>query len=107
MNTHNYKCKIDETHHTEKLDTPSGTAITLSEDIQKIQDEKIKITATREDNIAGTHRIIYTSTVDEIEIKHTAKNREGFAKGALLAAEWIIGKKGVFSMNDVLTIKQF
>ena len=107
MNTHNYKCKIDETHHIEKLDTPSGTAITLSEDIQKIQDEKIKITATREGNIPGTHRIIYTSTMDEIEIKHTAKNREGFAKGALLAAEWIIGKKGVFGMNDVLTIKQF
>lgn len=105
MNNQQYECKIHEVHHTEKIDAPSGTAKTLAEDIEKIQQKKIKITAERLENITGTHNVIYSSIVDEIEITHTAKNREGFAKGALLAAEWIIGKKGIFSMKDVLDIQ--
>lgn len=105
MNCQDYKFKIHEVHHTEKLDAPSGTAKTLAKDIKKIQQKKIEISADRVENIAGTHSVIYSSIVDEIEIKHTAKNREGFARGALLAAEWIIGKKGVFSMKDVLDIQ--
>ena len=105
MNCQQYKCKIHEVHHAEKLDTPSGTAKTLVEDVEKIQQKKIEISADRIENVAGTHSVIYNSIVDEIEIKHTAKNREGFARGALLAAEWIIGKKGVFSMKDVLNIE--
>ena len=105
MNCQHYKCKIHEFHHTEKLDTPSGTAKTLAEDVEKIQQKKIDISADRIQNVAGKHSVIYNSIVDEIEIKHTAKNREGFARGALLAAEWIIGKKGVFSMKDVLNIE--
>ena len=63
---------------------------------------KTKITADRIDDIAGTHQITYSSKVDEIEIKHTANNRDGFAMGAIIAAEWIIGKKGIYSMKDVL-----
>lgn len=105
MNCQEYKCKIHEVHHTEKLDAPSGTAKTLSEDIKKIQEKLVEITADRVKDVAGTHSVTYSSIVDEIEIKHTAKNREGFARGALLASEWIIGKKGVFSMKDVLDIQ--
>ena len=70
--------------------------------MQKITNTKSVITADRIDDVAGTHIISYTSAVDEIEIKHTAKNRDGFAMGAIIAADWIIGKKGVFSMKDVL-----
>ena len=105
MNCQQYKCKIHEVHHTEKLDAPSGTAKTLVLDIEKIQKKLVEITADRMKDVAGTHSVTYSSIVDEIEIKHTAKNREGFARGALLAAEWIIGKKGVFSMKDVLDIQ--
>ncbi|MEE2700088.1 MAG: dihydrodipicolinate reductase C-terminal domain-containing protein [Bacteroidota bacterium] len=105
MNNQDYVCKIQEVHHTEKLDTPSGTAKTLAKNIEEIQRNKIEITADRVENIPGKHTVTYNSTIDEIEIKHTAKNRDGFAKGAILAADWIIGKKGVFSMNDVLGIQ--
>lgn len=105
MNFQEYKGKIHEVHHTEKLDAPSGTAKTLAEDIEKIQEKLVEITADRVKDVAGTHSVTYSSIVDEIEIKHTAKNREGFVRGALLAAEWIIGKKGVFSMKDVLDIQ--
>ena len=102
MKNHDYESKIHEVHHTLKLDSPSGTAITLGEQMQKITNTKSVITADRIDDLAGTHIISYTSAVDEIEIKHTAKNRDGFAMGAIIAADWIIGKKGVFSMKDVL-----
>ena len=102
MKNHDYESKIHEVHHTRKLDSPSGTAITLGEQMQKITNTKSVITADRIDDLAGTHIISYTSAVDEIEIKHTAKNRDGFAMGAIIAADWIIGKKGVFSMKDVL-----
>ena len=102
MKNHKYKSKIHEIHHTEKLDSPSGTAIALAEQMDNILNIKSQITTDRINNITGTHQITYDSSVDKIEIKHIAKNRDGFAMGAIIAAEWIIGKKGVFSMKDVL-----
>ena len=102
MKNHDYESKIHEVHHKQKLDSPSGTAITLGEQIEEITNTKSVITVDRMDDVPGTHIISYTSVVDEIEIKHTAKNRDGFAMGAIIAADWIIGKKGVFSMKDVL-----
>jgi 4-hydroxy-tetrahydrodipicolinate reductase len=111
-----YQVSLEEIHHTEKLDTPSGTAITLAENIIKNSDKKswnlkkneknnIKITAKRVTNIKGTHTINYQSEIDTISIQHEAHSREGFALGALIAAEWLIGKKGIFSMKDVLKLK--
>ena len=102
MKNHKYESQIHEIHHTEKLDSPSGTAITLAKQMENILSAESKITTDRIDDVAGTHQITYSSSVDEIEIKHIAKNRDGFAMGAIIAAEWIIGKKGVFSMKDVL-----
>ena len=111
-----YNISIEEIHHTKKLDAPSGTAITLAEGIiensskenwelaEKISGEKIPITAKRIPDVPGTHTISYDSGVDSIEIKHTAHNRKGFALGAVIAAEWLADKKGVFSMKDVLNI---
>lgn len=110
-----YKISIEEIHHTQKLDAPSGTAITLANEIIKnleytswTLDEpnsnEIGITAKRIENVPGTHEITYESTVDSLQIKHTAHNREGFALGAVIASEWIVGKKGVFTMKDVLNI---
>ena len=108
-----YAVAIEEIHHTQKLDAPSGTAITLAQEIIEQTDkvgwelgetteDKIPITAKRIENVPGTHIVTYKSVVDTLEIKHTAHSRDGFALGAVLAAEWIIGKKGVFSMKDVL-----
>jgi 4-hydroxy-tetrahydrodipicolinate reductase len=110
-----YSVEIEEIHHTQKLDTPSGTAITLAEqiiehtnyknwtlDTPKSQD--IYIDAKRIENVSGTHDITYTSEIDSLSIKHTAHSRQGFAMGAVIAAEWIKNKKGVFSMKDVLQI---
>lgn len=108
-----YKISMEEIHHLQKLDAPSGTAISLANDIIKNSDysswaienpkeDEIFIDAKREEGVPGTHSVFYTSAVDTIEIKHTAHNREGFALGAVVAAEWIIGKKGVFGMKDVL-----
>ena len=102
MKNHKYESQIHEIHHTEKLDSPSGTAIALAEQMENILNTKSQITADRIDDVPGTHQITYSSSVDEIEIKHSAKNRDGFAMGAIIAAEWINGKKGVFSMKDVL-----
>ena len=110
----NYEISIDETHHTEKLDAPSGTAITLANNIiseierkesWKTKTDKhnqININSFRIENVTGIHTIKYDSFVDSIELKHYAKNRKGFALGAVLAAEFIIGKTGVFGMNDLL-----
>ena len=103
MKDQNYESKIHEIHHTQKLDSPSGTAITLAEQMNEILKNKTTITANRTNGNPGTHQITYSSKVDDIEIKHTANNRNGFAMGALMAAEWIIGKKGVYSMQDVLS----
>ena len=111
-----YQVSIEEIHHTKKLDAPSGTAITLAEEIVKNSDKKnwklneeadgtIKITAKRMDEVKGTHIINYDSNIDTISIKHEAHSRDGFALGALLAAEWLADKKGIFTMKDVLQIK--
>ncbi len=110
-----YNITMEETHHTQKLDAPSGTAITLAEDIiensaygtwtlDKAKPKELHINAKRIENVPGTHEVTYTSAVDTIAIKHTAHSREGFALGAVIAAEWIADKKGIFSMKDVLNI---
>ena len=108
-----YKVEMEEIHHTQKLDAPSGTAISLANQIientdytswelGQTQDKVIGIEVKREENVPGTHSVFYRSVIDEIEIKHTAHSREGFALGAVIASEWIIGKKGIFTMKDVL-----
>ncbi|WP_106792681.1 4-hydroxy-tetrahydrodipicolinate reductase [Aquimarina sp. Aq78] len=108
-----YAIAMEEIHHTEKLDAPSGTAITLAEGVIQNTDKKawqldkgdentIPIVAKRIDKVPGTHTITYSSLVDDIEIKHTAHNRNGFALGAVVAAEWLKDKTGVYSMKDVL-----
>jgi 4-hydroxy-tetrahydrodipicolinate reductase len=118
MGSHtDYNVTMEEIHHTEKKDAPSGTTITLAEEIIKASSQKNKwvnthsdkpeelsITSKRIDPAAGTHSVKYSSEVDDIEIIHTAHNRKGFASGALLAAEFIVGKKGIFSMKEVLDI---
>jgi len=113
----NYTPKITEVHHTQKLDAPSGTAITTAEGIisemsrfthwslnEKSETNAIKIISERIDSTPGTHTVVYDSFIDSLEIKHTAHSREGFALGAITAAEWIIGKRGVFTMQNVLEI---
>lgn len=112
-----YEIFTSEIHHTEKLDAPSGTAITLAEGIlsnnttkkswvnnQIAAKEELPIWSSREGKVPGTHTIKYISEIDEIEIKHTAYTRMGFALGAVLAAEWLQGKEGVFGMNDLLSL---
>ncbi len=117
----NYSIDIQETHHIQKVDAPSGTAISLANDILKenkhitswIHNEntipttangQIPIVSHREENVPGTHIINYNSEIDSIQIKHTAHNRKGFAMGAVIAAEWLINKKGVYTMQDVINI---
>lgn len=108
-----YKVSMEEIHHTQKLDAPSGTAISLAKDIiantnysswalENAKEDEILIEAKRIENVPGIHSVFYNSEVDSIEIKHTAHSREGFALGAVVAAEWILGKKGIFTMKDVL-----
>jgi 4-hydroxy-tetrahydrodipicolinate reductase len=112
-NLKQYKVSMEEVHHTQKLDAPSGTAITLAKDIINHSDyagwaignpkeDDVFIDAKRVEGVPGTHTVTYDSDVDAIEIKHTAHSREGFALGAVVAAEWLAGKKGVYSMKDVL-----
>jgi 4-hydroxy-tetrahydrodipicolinate reductase len=114
-NLPDYDVHITEIHHTEKKDAPSGTAITLAEQILSLLDRKkawanelttnkevLSIVSERIDPAPGTHKIIYTSAIDDIEIIHTAHNRNGFATGAVMAAAFLYNKKGVFSMKDVL-----
>ena len=111
-----YQVSIEEVHHNQKLDIPSGTAVTLAEEIIRNSDKKnwelngteaenINITAKRINDIKGTHIINYDSNIDTISIKHEAHSRDGFALGAILAAEWLADKKGIFTMKDVLQIK--
>ena len=110
-----YNATIEETHHTQKKDAPSGTAITLAEQILAVSPFKkqlvnketnkasdLQIISKRIDPAPGTHRILYHSDTDDIEIIHTAHNRSGFALGAVLAAEFLYGRRGVFTMSDVL-----
>lgn len=112
-----YEVSIEETHHTQKKDAPSGTAITLAEQILENLSRKkhwskhhtdnpeaLEIVSQRIENVPGTHNIKYSSSIDDIEIIHTAHNRDGFALGAVLAAEFVFGKSGIFTMKDVLRI---
>ena len=114
-----YSINVEEIHHTKKLDTPSGTAITLAEGIinntskrdwqlkerqTQINAGTIPIEAKRIIDVPGTHIISYESQIDSIEIKHTAHNRKGFALGAIIAAEWLNNKIGIYTMKDVLNI---
>ncbi|MBW7914030.1 MAG: 4-hydroxy-tetrahydrodipicolinate reductase [Taibaiella sp.] len=111
-----YDVHMKEIHHTQKKDSPSGTALTLAKQVMEQVTRKkewseeeqgediLHITALREEGVPGTHTVTYTSAIDDIEITHTAHNRNGFALGAVLAVEFIAGKQGVFSMKDVLGI---
>ncbi|HZY78356.1 MAG TPA: 4-hydroxy-tetrahydrodipicolinate reductase [Cyclobacteriaceae bacterium] len=114
-NQASYEVSVDETHHTQKRDAPSGTAITIAEGIMKslpkkkswvnnepAKDDQLIIHSFRIDPAPGTHTVRYKSPIDDIEITHTAHSREGFALGAVLVAEWIKGRKGCFTMDDFL-----
>jgi len=113
-----YTLRIEETHHLQKLDAPSGTAVTLAEGIianntnynewqlgNEVLSNQISIVAHREPDVPGTHEVFATSTIDTIKLSHEAHSREGFALGAILAAEFLPGKQGVFTMKDVLNLK--
>ena len=120
MNPHkDYSLDVEEIHHTKKLDTPSGTAISIAEEIIKNSSKSdwelieksvnqdsnsVPISAKRILDTPGTHKVSYTSEIDSIEIKHIANNRKGFALGAIIAAEWLIKKNGIYTMKDVLNI---
>ena len=110
-----YAATLEEIHHTGKKDAPSGTAISLADQIIKISpkyshrvhgqnagNDALPITSRRQDPAPGIHRVTYSSPIDEIQITHTAHNREGFALGAVVAAEFLQHKKGIFTMADVL-----
>ena len=120
MSTHkDYSLEVEEIHHTKKLDTPSGTAISIAEQIIKNSSKSnweliensvkkdsnsVPILAKRILDTPGTHKVSYKSEIDSIEIKHIANNRKGFALGAIIAAEWLIKKNGIYTMKDVLNI---
>ncbi len=112
-----YKVSMDETHHTQKKDAPSGTAITLAEGIIKNQPlikewhlgettnpSALVIRSHRVDPVPGTHTVTYHSEVDDIEITHTAHSRKGFAQGAVVVAEWMVNRKGIYTMDDFLNL---
>jgi 4-hydroxy-tetrahydrodipicolinate reductase len=112
-----YKVSLEETHHVQKLDTPSGTAVSLLEDILVVNPHyknwsleaqnanQIDVSAHRIPDVPGTHEVRYDSSIDTIKIEHIAHNRQGFALGAVLAAEFLQGRKGYFQMSDVLNIQ--
>ena len=111
-----YKVSMEEIHHIHKLDAPSGTAISLAQGViensnydnwtlEEAKNNEIRIEAKRIGEVPGTHTVNYDSAIDSIEIKHTAHNREGFALGAVIAAEWLAGKQGIFTMKDVLNLQ--
>lgn len=116
-NIDGYNVTMEEIHHIHKLDAPSGTAISLAQGViensntynnwtlENATEKEIHIEAVRTGEVPGTHTVTYDSGIDSIEIKHTAHNREGFALGAVIAAEWLAGKQGIFSMRDVLNIQ--
>lgn len=112
-----YRVSLEETHHIHKLDRPSGTAVSLAEDIVAANERLVKwalaeeagetddvlpVTSLREGEVTGKHKVTYTSDIDLIEIKHEAFNRRGFATGSVLAAEWLKGRQGVFTMRDYM-----
>lgn len=112
-----YNITLTEIHHIHKLDAPSGTAISLANQIiqnvnrkkkcvntKTTNPEELEIISKREDEVPGTHSVKYFSAIDDIEIKHTAHNRKGFALGAVLAAEFVKGKKGIYGMNDMMKL---
>ncbi|MEE3035583.1 MAG: 4-hydroxy-tetrahydrodipicolinate reductase [Bacteroidota bacterium] len=110
----NYDVSIREIHHAQKIDAPSGTALSLAEDViknskyddwelaEKRKKNKLTVHSDRKGKVHGVHEVSYDSVIDNISIKHESFSRKGFAKGALLAAEWVKDKKGVFGMSDVL-----
>ena len=111
-----YRVSVTEIHHVHKLDAPSGTAIQIARDIlqfypelkswenkENVPDDVLPVISIRRGEIPGTHEVVYRSDVDILSVKHEAKNRKGFALGAVLAAEFIQGKKGIFTMRDLLT----
>ena len=113
----NYDVEVEETHHVHKVDAPSGTAKKLADRLLQAIDRKknwkkekaqspedLAVRSIREDEVPGIHRVMYHSDFDDIEIKHAAKSREGFALGAVMAAEFLQGKQGVFSMDDLLNL---
>jgi 4-hydroxy-tetrahydrodipicolinate reductase len=111
-----YKVAMQEIHHKQKLDAPSGTAISLAKGVIENSDysswalenakaDEIWIDAQRIEHVPGTHSVFYNTPIDTIQIKHIAHSREGFALGAVMAAEWIVGKQGVFTMKDVLGLQ--
>src|SRR5690606_38874734 len=110
-----YNVSVEEIHHLQKKDAPSGTAITIAEEILKHNDKRdwklntseeniLKIKAKREEDVKGTHIVSYDSSIDTISFTHEAHSRDGFALGAILAAEFLKDKKGIFTMKDVLKI---
>jgi 4-hydroxy-tetrahydrodipicolinate reductase len=110
-----YHPSLEEIHHIHKLDAPSGTALTLADAVLNESDlkgweidgnikDKLNISSIREGEVPGTHTVKYTSSIDEISLKHQSFGRKGFALGAVVAAEWLADKKGIYSMNDVLNI---
>lgn len=120
MSTHpEYHAKIEETHHLQKIDAPSGTAVTIANDIL-FQNENLSswvheknkapitnngqlgVTSYRKEGVPGTHVVTYSSDIDTIELTHTAHNRKGFGLGAVIAAEWLVNKKGIYTMQDVI-----
>ncbi|HKG07319.1 MAG TPA: 4-hydroxy-tetrahydrodipicolinate reductase [Pedobacter sp.] len=120
-----YEVQVEEIHHTQKLDSPSGTAMTIAEDIianvdrksewvnelegtpfdEVIRKEQLLIESHRIDSVPGTHTVVYSSEVDEIEFKHTAHNRAGFALGAIVAAEWLEKRQGFYNITDIFNFK--
>lgn len=120
-----YDVQVEEIHHTQKLDSPSGTAMTIAEKIienldrktewvneldgsapvEVIKKDQLLIASERIENVPGTHTVVYSSEVDEIEIRHTAHNRAGFALGAVVAAEWLQNKQGFFNISDIFNFK--
>lgn len=116
-----YLPSVQEIHHKEKIDAPSGTAVSIANDMMlsndnysswihqkdvapNVQKGQIAVTSFREDGVPGTHIVDYSSEIDTIEIKHIAHNRKGFGLGAVIAAEWIVGKRGVYTMQDVIKL---
>ena len=97
-----YEAFIEEQHHSRKKDAPSGTALKLKEIVSRHITNDFSVSATRAGNIPGTHRVGFDGAADQILLEHTARSREGFASGAILAAEWIVGKKGFYEFTDVI-----